>query len=377
MKILFWSEKFWPFIGGAETFGMHLIAEMRDRGHDVIVVTSTDDLTELPDEETYNNVPIYRFPFQRALLGKNIEEIVACQRRVARLKQTFQPDLIHLNGISASTLFHLQTPTSLSVPVVVRMNQDIFSSEGARNNTLMNTVLKTASWVVSVSQDLHHQVCRWLPEAASRSSVIYTGVPKPYPDPTPLSFEAPTLSCLGRLVSAKGFDLAVAAFTIIRQQFPDIRMMIGGDGPDRSELVELVGKYRLEDAVDFLGWIKPSDAFQFLSSATIVLIPSRYEGLPQVAIQAAMMARPIVASRVSGLPEVVQDYETGLLINKNDVQGLADAVRHLLRNPDLAMQMGRAARARALRVFDWDECLEKYENLYHRLIMDVSQRMQA
>jgi len=368
MKILFWSEKFWPLIGGAETFGSHLVSEFRDRGHDVIVITSTDDLNELPAEDIYNNVPIYRFPFQQALSGREIDQVLACQRRIAQLKQAFQPDLIHLNGVSASTLFHLQTAGAQSTPVIVRMNQDIFSTEGAGTNTLMHKILKNASWVTSVSQKVHNQVCQWVPEVATRSSVVYTGVQQPTQSPSSIPFHPPVLVCLGRLVHAKGFDLALTALASIRQCFPNIRMVIAGDGPERQQLEQQVAELALGKTVEFRGWVKPSKVFELLNSASLVIIPSRHEGLPQVAIQAAMMARPIVSTRVSGIPEVVQHQETGLLFEKGDIHGLTEAISHLLQHHDASIQMGQRARTKAMQTFEWKKCVAGYENLYKRLL---------
>ena len=368
MKILFWSEKFWPLIGGAETFGINLISALRDRGHEVIVITSTDDLNELPAEDTQNNVQIFRFPFQSALSGKEIEQVIACKHGIARLKRRFKPDIIHLNGVSASTLFHLQTENGRTTPVFVRMNQEIHSHEGAGTHTLMYKVLKNASWVTSVSQEVHNQVCEWIPDIRSRSSMIYTGVEKPTQSPSPLPFHPPVLVCLGRLVHAKGFDLALSALASLRQRFPTMRLIIAGDGPQRQQLEQQVADLALEKMVEFRGWVEPSKVFELLNSASLVLIPSRHEGLPQVAIQASIMARPIVSTSVSGLPEVVQHNETGLLIEKGDIHGLTEAISYLLEHHDASTQMGKIARTRAMQTFDWEKCVVGYENLYKKLV---------
>ena len=96
-------------------------------------------------------------------------------------------------------------------------------------------------------------------------------------------------------------------------------------------------------------------------------MPSRREGLPLVSIQAAQMARPVVAARVGGLPEVVVDGETGLLIDPEDSAALAQAIAFLLDHPDRATQMGQAARQRAELFFGWTRYLDSVEELYYRL----------
>jgi glycosyltransferase involved in cell wall biosynthesis len=106
-----------------------------------------------------------------------------------------------------------------------------------------------------------------------------------------------------------------------------------------------------------------------MNTATLVLIPSRRESFCLVALEAALMARPLVATRVGGLPEVVVHQQTGLLVEREDVRGIADAVSFLLERPETAAQMGKAARLRAREVFSWDRCVDAYDTLYRRLFI--------
>ncbi len=102
-------------------------------------------------------------------------------------------------------------------------------------------------------------------------------------------------------------------------------------------------------------------------------MPSRWEepfGL--VAVEAALMARPVVASRVGGLAEVVADGETGLLVDKEDPAALARAVTHLLKNPATAERMGQAARRRARELFGFDRQVDAYDGLYQRLAEETT-----
>ena len=360
-------------IGGAEIFGTNLVSALQDRGHDIIVVTSKD-LSELPPEIRYKGIPIYQFPFREALSGREIDQVIACRHGIANLKRTFQPDLIYLNGVGPSTLFHLQTTGIQPTPVLVRMNQEVFSSVGAGSNTLMHKMLKNASWITSVSQEIHRQVCQWVPEVRSRSSVIYTGLQKPLQSLTPLPFDPPMLVCLGRLVHQKGFDLALTAFISIHQRFSNIRMVIAGDGPERPKLEQQVAELGLGELVKFVGWVESSKVYTLLNFATMVLIPSRHEGLPQVACQAAMMGRPIVATRVAGLPEIVQHKETGLLVEKEDTHALTEAILYLLQHPDTAIQMGHAAQDRSTEKFHWESCVTGFEAQCKKLVKKGSKK---
>jgi hypothetical protein len=198
MRVLYWSELFWPYVGGAEVFSAQLIPALQQCGYEFIVVTSQDYL-DLPGEAQYKGIPIYRFPFRKALTGGDIDQLIEVRRQVARLKQTFNPDLVHINGVSPSVLFHLQTPDAHPAPTLVRMNQEILPGEGGRPDTLIGKVLRAADWITCVSAAVLEQVHQWMPEMIPRSSVIYTGLDVPCQPPEALPLDAPRLLCLGRL----------------------------------------------------------------------------------------------------------------------------------------------------------------------------------
>jgi glycosyltransferase involved in cell wall biosynthesis len=104
-----------------------------------------------------------------------------------------------------------------------------------------------------------------------------------------------------------------------------------------------------------------------VNTVSVVAVPSRWdEPFGLVALEAALMARPVVAARVGGLPEVVEDGRTGLLVEREDAHALAEALVCLLRDPAAADRMGVVARARASALFGWDRCVNEYERLYER-----------
>jgi glycogen(starch) synthase len=216
------------------------------------------------------------------------------------------------------------------------------------------------------------QACQTVPEIVNRSSVIYNGVKVPRVAHSALPFRPPTLLCLGRLQKQKGFDLALTAVASINQRFPDLRLVMAGDGPERTQLEQQVSKLHLKDAVKFIGWVSPEEVPALINTATVILMPSRWEGLPSVALQASVMARPIVAARVGGLPEIVLDGYTGLLIPPEDHQALANAITILLERPSMSVTLGQAARQRVQEVFSWQRCVDAYAAVYQTLARRAS-----
>ena len=110
MRILYWTDSFWPYIGGIEVFSMRLLTALRSCGHELRVVTPHGDL-DLPDMETYRDIPIHRFHFLDALARRSLSRIMGIRRRVAGLKRAFAPDVIHvvMPTVTPTALFHLET----------------------------------------------------------------------------------------------------------------------------------------------------------------------------------------------------------------------------------------------------------------------------
>ena len=363
MRVLLWSELFWPYVGGAEVLAAGLMPALRDRGHEFLVVTSHDYL-DLPDAASFEGIPVRRLPFRAATAERDLARLRALRAEVLALKRAFAPDLVHVNGMGPSLLLHLLTRAAHPSPWLLTLQTEVLPDQAGRTDTLLHQALASADGVVACAEAVLGQARAVAPAIAARASVIRNAVDVPAVAPAPLPLEPPRLLCLGRLVPAKGHDLALTAFATLRRRFPALRLIVAGDGAARSTLERQARALGIAAAVDFLGWVDPAEVPALVNTATVVVLPSRREGLPLAAVQAALMARPLVATRVGGLPEVVIDGETGLLVDPDDAPGLAAAVARLLERPADAERLGWAARARTLDVLGWKRCVDAYEAVY-------------
>lgn len=316
MRVLFWSEQFWPQIGGIQVWGAKLLQVLRERGHEFAVIASHDNLG-LAGEDLYKGIPVYRFPFWSALADRNIGQLTEITRAVAKIKRAVEPDLVHLNLTGPSVYFHLQTADAHRAPLLVSLHQPLENQSG-RSDSVVSRILRSADWVTAASEMVHTTARRIVPEIAPRSSLIHFGFDARDVRPEPLPFDEPRLLCLGRHVFEKGFDLALTAFSTLVDRFPKLRLIIASDGPARPDLELQTAKLGLTQVVDFTGWVEFAKIPALLNSATVVLIPSRViEGFGLVAMEAAMM--------------------------------------------------GRAGRSRVQELFSWEHCLEAYNALYRKL----------
>lgn len=343
---------------------MQLITALQKRGYDFTVITSHDGLS-LPDEECYKGISIYRFPFQSVLSHCDLDVLKAVRQHVTRIKRIIKPDIVHINSLQPSVFFYQHTENIYPAPMLMTVHSPFYTST---QNSLLGRMLNSAQWIVTVSEAILQDVRQLVPDVSSRSSVIYNGLPMPRIEPTPLPIDEPRILCLGRLIKEKGFDVALDAFGRIIHRFPQARLVIAGDGPARSDLEAQASRLGLKDMVAFIGWVIPEKIPELINTATLVVMPSRWrEPFGLVALQAAQMARPIVATRVGGLSEVVTHHRTGLLAEKEDNKALAEHMSYLLRYPEKARQMGQAARKRSRDLFGMERFVNDYDAIYKRV----------
>src|SRR5581483_3691987 len=254
--------------------------------------------------------------------------------------------------------------------IVTLQIEDSFELQNVGRQTLLHQVLTTVDWVTSVSRIEVERLIALMPELASRISCIYNAVDIPTLEPTSLP-DPPRLLCIGRLARQKRFDLALRAFARIHPVVPHARLSILGDGTERAALEQLASDLDLNSGVDFPGWIEPKRIPEHINQATAVVLPSDSEGLPLVGVQTGQMARPLIGTRVGGVPELIVDGETGLLTAPGDVDALANAMRIILTQPTYAAALGHAARQRVKNLFSLEKIVDSYDALYTRVVEAV------
>jgi glycogen(starch) synthase len=364
MKILYWAEKIWPGIGGVETFSQQLIDALRGCGHTFTVVASGRPATA-EEPEMMGCIPVWRFPFATALDRHDLRQILTSGSQIDDLLRRVQPDLIHLNTTGPSVFFYLRSSTAIQIPTLLTLHMPLPTVR--QPGSLAGRVLNTVTHVVGVSNAILQEALQAMPVIAGRTSLIHNALETPPLAPSSLPPASPVLLCAGRLTQQKGFDVAIDAFTRVLPRYPKATLLLAGEGDLRIELEQQSVRLGLEQQVQFLGRVSHQEVYRLLNQATLLLVPSRYEPFGLVALEAAQMARPVVASRVDGLEEVVVHGETGLLVKPDDSDALADAILALLDHPATSMEYGRKAKQRAERQFNFARFVDAYNALYCRL----------
>lgn len=157
---------------------------------------------------------------------------------------------------------------------------------------------------------------------------------------------------VGRLAAVKGVPLLLEAFARVRAQYPQARLTLVGDGPDRAALQSRAMALGLEDVTEFAGYRTQEEVAALLQKADMLVLPSFAEGLPVVLMEALASRIPVIATPVAGVSELVRDDETGLLVPPGDIDALAEALDRLFGHPELCRRLGEAGRTVALERHD-------------------------
>lgn len=200
---------------------------------------------------------------------------------------------------------------------------------------------------------------------AGPAEVIWNGVP-PGPEPAPL-LQDPLAVFAGRLVKEKGADVLLRAFSRV----PRGQLLIAGDGPERKSLQGLAKELGVEGRVIFEGQLKPDELNRRFQGAWVQVVPSRWvEPFGMVAPEAMMRGTAVIGSDIGGLSEVIEHEQTGMLVPPGGVEPLAEALNCLLGDRQSAVRMGAAGRKRAQLCFSESRWVERFVELYERLIRE-------
>ncbi|HOV11474.1 MAG TPA: glycosyltransferase family 4 protein [Bacteroidales bacterium] len=152
------------------------------------------------------------------------------------------------------------------------------------------------------------------------------------------------IGTVARLSAEKGVDVLLEAFAVVQKSVPDAHLLIVGDGQQKNHLQYLASDLGITDACTWMGRLPWSEAMRSLGLMDIVVVPSRFEGFGLTAIEAMACGKPVVASNVDGLAEIIQDGENGFLVASEDVNGFADCIVGLAYNEAKRKAIGKAAR---------------------------------
>ena len=265
------------------------------------------------------------------------------------------------------------------VPVVVAHEQSWASARSSKTGPFVRStidrevVARGADVFIAVSEADRQRMIEVEGIAPRRLRVIPNAVPAPVPSGHDVRAElgipasSPVVVTVCQLRPEKAVEVLVEATALLRRRVPDVRVLVAGEGSERALLESRIDELGLADSVLLLGTRR--DVPDVLVAADVAVCCSDFEGTPLSVMEYMGAGRPVVATRVGGLPEVVEDGRQGLLVPPRDPAALADALARLLDDRELRERLGEAALVRQRTTFDLDAAVRRIEDLYDQLFL--------
>ena len=378
MNILITSGTFHPDIGGPPTYLSALCQSLVDRGHTVKVITFGRSES--------------RYPYPVIRIGRELHPVLRLARFTLEVVQHGRAvDLIYVNDYGLPPAV---ANLALRKPMAIKLVGDFaweyairhhlidsatsiddfqtrsFGSSVERVRAIQRWYVGRAQRVIVPSAYLCRLVSGWIarperlrvvrnvpPHAQWRSKSEARSL-------LDLPNEGPVIVSLARLTVWKGIDHLIQALIEWPPATPRPRLVVVGDGPERSRLEALAAP--LGPGARFLGEVEREQALAAIAAADIVALPSAYEGMSHVLLEAMLAGRAIVASAIGGNCELIRDGENGLLVPYGDARALSDALARLAREPELAARLADNAR-RESEQHTWDGLVDRTLEVFSEL----------
>ena len=359
--------------GGAQRYVFDLALAEKSAGHDVLVVSGGEGvLTERLMEHAI------RVRIINALKRDvSLRDEIRSFRTLVRIVTDFRPDVIHGNSSKAGALAALAGRIN-------RVPRIVFTAHGWAFNEkrplLQRVVIAKLHYLTVLLS--HATVCvsgairqdaAWMPFVQKRLHVIHNGVSpvallprsdaRTYlsPDLVRSYPNALWIGTIAELHPTKGLDTLIEAFAAIAHELPVV-LVIMGDGQEWARLEKLVQIYDLPDRIVLTGFVK--EASTYLNALDLFVLPSRSEALGYALLEAGLASLPAIGTRVGGIPEILEDGESGLLVPAGKSVMLADAIAELARSKELRARLGEALHAKVQREFSTEAMVKETFALY-------------
>ncbi len=370
---------FLPHRGGSEIIAYELAKRIVRMGHSVVIHTIQKEGTK--KYEQIDGIEIFRFKdirlfpkLSKITFGK-IPSIFSFSAipSLFKLVKKIRPHIIHSHFLADTGLAAIIVGNILKIPVITSLlGKDIFDPIDpvpSKWHKSLVRLMETSSKVIACSRDQ-----KWRAQAMGVSSdinIIPHGVnTKKFVPPIKvdikkkLGIRGPMVLSVQRLHPRKGLNYLIDAIPIILDEIPSAKFVIVGKGSEKIKIEKKINALRIENSVKLVGFVPESELHHYYANCDLFVLHSLYEAFGIVLLEAMACGKPVVATKCGGVPEVVINGKTGLLLPPRKPNELAGACIKILQNPEMKQKMGQNGLNRVLKRFSWDSIVKEYLKAY-------------
>ncbi|WP_414468850.1 glycosyltransferase family 4 protein [Methanobacterium sp. ACI-7] len=364
--------------GGIELVAYHLALEIAKKDYKINVFTTSINSKDLL--ETSNNMNIFRYGTSFKVASANIS--------FGLFYKPFKhyPDIVHAHSPTPySDIPALIHSKKNKVPFIITYHADAQGTGGSliRNlgvstyNKVLNSVLSNADIIIATSKSYINE-SEFLVNYKEKTTIIPNGIDidsfdipyskKECRERLGFSNNKYIILFFGNLVAYKGPDILLKAFKLVKKEIKNVELVFAGRGEMQEELELLSKKLNINDSVTFSGFIPEKLKPFYFKAADIFCLPSTTmaEAFGIVNLEAMACNLPIISSRLGGIPDIINEGKTGLLVNPGDYKSLADNITYLLENEELTKKMGDSGRKK-VNEYSWKNIADKTDKIYKEL----------
>jgi glycosyltransferase involved in cell wall biosynthesis len=361
-------SSFHPIIGGAERQAQLLAVQLMRRGVKVSILTRR--YPGLASRETVTGIPVYRIPVVGRGHGLVSSAAFVAGVIIWLVRHRHEYDIVHAHQALSPAIAAALAKLWTGKPVVVKVACSGPYGDVAviQRRPLLPVRLRLLGHVDRFLALSEESVQELASVGLERQTVLVcNGVDTRRFAPQPHREKEASAIFVGRLTSQKGVDVLFRAWRrALRESAKPLPLLVVGDGPERESLESLAEELGLEEHIRFAGSVEEIERYYHL--AQLFILPSRSEGLPNALLEAMACGLPAIATCVGGIPDVVVDGETGLLVPPDDEDALADAIERLLHDLSLRRRMAEAARRRIEAHYSIESVADQVIVLYQKII---------
>lgn len=371
MKLLVVTPYFYPKTGGVEEHTFNLYKGLSDKGFEIVVVT-TKYSPGLSVHETVEGLKIHRLPYQFKIANSPISFKWITQ--IKKIINKEKPDLIMAHS-PVPFMSDLVILINNHKPVILKYHSGSMKKDKQPFHNLLisiyekyilKKVIRKADYLICTSDFVRN---KFLPEFKAKSLTITPGVDinifKPGNHPADKTRSILFVGRIDKTSEWKGIKYLIDAFYLIKPKYPLARLSIVGNGDDLENQKRYVNKLSIRNNVDFLGPLKGKELVKEYQKSSLLVLPStsEAESFGMVLIEAMACKKPVVGSKIGGIPHVIDHGDNGFLVPPKDPKALAGAIINILKNPELAVKMGNNGYQKVMQNYTWDKKIGETKDL--------------
>lgn len=372
-----------PQLGGLEIAVSNIAKELVKAGNRVTLIAGNSSIRCLKEIEP-SGITVYQIPFflprvvtvagrQRMIhsIYKSIFSPLIAPKsffKFLNILKSTKPDIVNVHYIAENAAFCLLAKNFLDFKFIVNLHGNDIDRNAERSifsQLVTKKTLAAADRVLSNSSDILRKAEKIQPTIKNKSVVAGNGIYlEEFESPPKYYHPRRYILSIANFVHKKGQDILIHAFRILHQKYPNNDLLLAGDGPELKKCIDLAEKLGLSDSIKFLGKVGRSRIPSLLAGCEVFVLTSRKEAFGIVILEALASKKPVVATRVGGVPEIIKHMENGILVEPESPKELASAIQLVITYRKLAIKLAENGYNTIQERFTWSKIVEKYMKEY-------------